>query len=72
MASLIMFFIRRKLHVRTFQYFRFTNQKSSDLYIFISDRLYKKTSYGVFRLSKVSLNWLLDPKCKIVKVGPRL
>ena len=72
MASLILFLIRRKLHVRTFQYFRFTNQKSSDLYMFSRGRLFKKTIDDGFILSKVSLNWLLDPDCKIVKVGTRL
>ena len=72
MARLILFLVRRKLGLKKGEAFRFSNQKNK------KDE-YRITSFGVLKvytrglttrvkMSNVSLNWLLDPDCKIEKV----
>ena len=70
MDKLIVFLVRRKLGVKKCEYFRFTNQKSTDVYFFVGNRLYKHLGGNMFnyRESSVSLNWLINPNCKIEKV----
>ena len=75
---LIIFLFRLKFGVKKNELFRFSNQKSPDLYYFTSDCLLKieqsklnsKNIYisnNSLRKSGVPLNWLLDKECKVVK-----
>lgn len=64
LRRLIIFLIRKKLGVKKNQYFRFTNQKSDDIYHFSSECLIKHV-YGIAERSDVSLNWLLSEDCKV-------
>lgn len=71
MTRLILFLIRLKLGVKKCEPFEFANQKSIyDFYYIDSDNVYK-VIVGKFgmraKVSNVSLKWLLDPKCEIVK-----
>jgi hypothetical protein len=69
MKRFIIFLIRRRLHLRKNQKFRFCNQKTDNVYYFTSSRLVKvtETSGRISRHEKslVSLNWLLDDGCEI-------
>lgn len=68
MQRLIIFLIRKRLRLRKYQRFRFENQKSpTDCYFFTSDALMKESARGYRRGARVSLNWLLDPKCHITR-----
>lgn len=68
---LILFLVRRRLGLKKYEKFQFTNQKSSTNYYYF-------TSYAVMKRfgwyceveceSSVSLNWLLDDNCEIRKV----
>ncbi len=66
---LIIFLLRRKFRLRRYQYFRFTNQKSNDVYYFGQDCLLKIVNKEKSVFSHVSLNWLLDDDCQIVKLS---
>lgn len=73
MDRLIVYLIRKKLGLKKFECFRFTNQKSNDAYFFGGDALFKITNCGnlpltYHSLSGVSLNWLLDEDCEITKL----
>ena len=70
MSKLIIFLIRCKLGLKKSSgNFKFTNQKSSDIYYFTKTSLRKKvTNFGIDVPSDVGLNWLLNPKCKIKAV----
>lgn len=71
---IIVFLIRLKLGVKKCQLFRFSNQKTKDLFYFTSDRLLKieyrwPINYldeGTLKQSGVPLNWLLDKECKVI------
>lgn len=80
MQRLIMFLIRRKLGVRKYEFFQFDNQKSdTNLYYIDTYHVMKVVAHekGYFdhplfegmsanyRRSSVSLNWLMDKRCKI-------
>lgn len=67
LKRLIVFLIRRKLGVKKYEGFRFTNQKGNAVYWFTSEGLFKSESYFT-TMSKVSLNWLLDDECEVKKV----
>ena len=85
MKRLIIFLIRWRLGLKKFEYFRFTNQKTDNVYFFSDYTIFKmeKTTDRRYRFieelsgryvmsdSSVSLNWLLDDECKIVKLGSR-
>lgn len=66
---LIIFLIRRKLGVKKYQLFRFTNQKTADKYYFGATALVKEVyndDCGIgLETSNVSLNWLLSEECEI-------
>ena len=77
---LILFLVRKKLHVRKYEYFQFINQKTSNIYYFADKILVKlepvnKNYKGLGLLirnrvyfvtdSNVSLNWLLSEDCEI-------
>lgn len=67
MRRLIIFAIRKRLGLKKNECFRFTNQKSEATYFFTEDKL-MKIEYGYIFLLKVSLNWLLDEECKVIKL----
>lgn len=64
MRKFIIFLISRKLGVKRYQEFQFTNQKSNDIYYFTEINLMKKTNCGYTVPSRVSLNWIMDKDCK--------
>lgn len=72
MTRLILFLVRLKLGVKKFEKFKFSNQKDpTSHYYFDSYRIHKVTDrddYIRIKDSRVSLNWLLNPECKIVLV----
>lgn len=65
---LILFLVRKRLGLKKNEYFRFDNQKSNTTYYFTSTEIWKidHDNFTV-ELSGVSLNWLLDDGCKIIK-----
>lgn len=66
MKRLILFLIRKRLHISLYQPFRFDNQKSKyDFYCFTKDGIIKFTGGREIK-SHVSLNWILDEQCKII------
>ena len=70
MCRTIIFLIRKRLRLKTREPFRFTNQNSKqDYYYFTNTQLMKAEYLGlkkpIKRPSNVSLNWLLDKRCKI-------
>lgn len=71
MTRLILFLIRLKLGVKKYEQFTFTNQKEKNChYYFDNWRLTKVIDKGTYisvRDSRVSLNWLLSPECKVNK-----
>ena len=72
MKHLIIFLVRKKLGLKKGEHFRFVNQSNPyNTYYFTDDAVMKhfsrwKGSDDV--KSSVSLNWLLDDECEIVKV----
>ena len=72
MKRLIIFLVRKKLGLKKGEHFRFVNQSSPyNTYYFTDDAVMKH--FGRWKgpddvKSNVSLNWLLDDECKIVKV----
>lgn len=64
---LIIYLIRKKLGLKKHEHFRFANQKSKDVYYFTSTNLMKIWAFGTDK-SGVSLSWLLDPECEIIKL----
>lgn len=67
MRRLVIFLIRRRLGVKKYEVFKFSNQKSNTQYFFTKDHLVK-IEWGENTLSNVSLNWLLDNECSIESV----
>jgi hypothetical protein len=71
--KVIIFLIRKKLGLKKYDLFQFTNQKSDlDKYYFTKTYLrkieYDKNGDAEVVYSGVSLNWLLDSQCKVKKV----
>ena len=70
--KLIVFLIRKRLGLKKFEAFRFTNQHNkSESYYFTDTALIKRfTSFSHLEpdLAHVSLNWLLDDECEIERV----
>lgn len=70
---IILFLIRNRLKLKKGEMFQFEGQKSAyDYYYFTSMRLMKairnfRYPEPFVRPSNVSLNWLLDDRCKIIK-----
>lgn len=74
MKRLIIFLIRRRLGLKLGEEFQFVNQKSDkDTYYFDRDGLNKIEFAGryewEFKPSNVSLNWLLNDECEIIKMS---
>lgn len=65
---LIIFLVRRRLGLKKYEKFQFTNQKSNAVYFFTSEGVIKSWR-GVYTFSGVSLNWLLDDDCEIRKLS---
>lgn len=66
---LIVFLIRKKFGLKKYEAFRFLNQKSYDIYFFDDCSLQKIIGgYGAYKLSRVSLNFLLSNECHINKL----
>lgn len=70
MRRLIIFLVRKHLKLKKYEAFTFANQKSNNFYYFNDDTLVKvwRRSFMTEK-AHVSLNWLLDPECRIVKEG---
>lgn len=62
--KLVIFLIRLKLRLKKGQKFQFDNQKTDAVYWFTESALMKMEN-GFRYESGVSLNWLLNPDCKI-------
>lgn len=61
--------LSHKLGVKRYEKFRFTNQKTDDIYYFTNDKLMKIYYRGtITTYSNVSLNWLLNKECKVRKI----
>lgn len=66
MKRLIVFLIRRRLKLKKYERFQFTNQNDKTVwYYFESERIVKSYLNGYAVSSSVSLNWLLDDLCEI-------
>lgn len=65
--KLILFLVRKRLHLGKYELFQFSNQKSNALYYFGDEGL-MKVWRGIIEPSGVSLNWLLSDEIEIVEV----
>lgn len=69
MTRLIVFLIRKKLGLKKYEHFRFTNQKDKKNYYYFTRTKIMKNVDGLYnRQSNVSLNYLLSSECKLEKV----
>ena len=70
---LIIFLVRKRLDLKKYEAFRFSNQKSKTEFYYFSDTEVRKIGGMYFEAgsepSSVSLNWLLDDNCQIKKLG---
>lgn len=71
MKRLILYMVRNRLGLKDHEPFRFANQKSNAIYYFTKDGVMKAWR-GFTEKSGVSLNWLLDDECEIIKLGGRV
>lgn len=70
LRKLVLFLIRRKLKVGVGTLFRFSNQKTGDLYFFTEDKLMKYVrSNEDAVLSDIPLNYILSDQCQIKILG---
>lgn len=67
MRKIVIFLIRKKLGLRTYEKFRFVNQKTDAVYYFTEGNIMKLWRNQTM-LSGVSVNWLLDSDCEIERV----
>jgi hypothetical protein len=63
---LVIFLVRHRLGLKLYQKFRFSNQKSYDIYYFTETALMKVTETNDRCVSSVGLNFLLSDQCNIV------
>lgn len=70
----ILFLIRKRLGLKKYEQFQYANQKDTEVWYYIGPTRIMKVypepeCEGLPRciLSNVSLNWLLDDRCKIIK-----
>lgn len=68
LKRLVIFLVRKRLGLKKYEHFQFDNQKSDATYFF-SDAVVMKDTGNTVRLSTVSLNWLLNDDCRIIKVN---
>jgi hypothetical protein len=69
MKKLIIFLIRKRLGLGKRELFQFSNQKTSAVYYFDDDVIYKVNDWNInsqscLTESGVSLNWLLSDECR--------
>lgn len=64
---IVLFLIRRKLGIKKFQEFQFANQKTDAIYFFGHTGINKRWK-GEEVPSNVSLKWILNDKCEIIKI----
>lgn len=71
---LILFLIQKKLGVKKFEQFQYTNQQDTEIWYYIGRSRIVKVypdpeieGYTREGYSNVSINWLLDDRCKIIK-----
>lgn len=67
MTKLIILLVRMKLGLKKGQQFKFVGQKTNARYFFTDTNIIK-IDYGLPSFSNVSLNWLLNDECKIIKM----
>lgn len=69
--KLIIFLIRRKLGLKKYEGFQFTNQNKNNkgIYYFTDDALMRENPNGYVREGHVKLNYLLSDECEIRKVN---
>ena len=72
MKRLIIFLIRKRLGLKKLELFKFTNQKvPNNFYYFKNECLMKKVYFedgtSIHIASNVSLNWILNDECEIIK-----
>lgn len=70
LKRVILFLVRRKLGLRKAQEFQFKGQKTNAVYWFTDEQVCKLWK-GEVTPSNVSINWLLNAECKIVKIGDK-
>lgn len=66
MKKLIIFLIRKRLGLKKNEIFQFANQKTTAVYWFTDTAVMKHCNY-ITEKSHVSINWLLDDDCEIVR-----
>lgn len=67
MKKLIFFLVRKHLGLKIREAFQFAGQKSNAVYYFTEDAVMKAWR-GNIEKSGVSLNWLMDDDCEIIKL----
>ena len=67
MKKFIVYLIRKRLGLKTYEMFQFVGQKTDAKYYFTDDAV-MKVWYGFTEKSGVSLNWLLDENCEIKRI----
>jgi hypothetical protein len=69
MRRLIIFLIRLKFGLKAYEKFKFSNQKTDNWYYFTRTGLTKyEAAKQKFMPSNVKFNWLMDDKCKIIRI----
>lgn len=71
MTRLILFLVRLKLGVKKNEHFRFDNQKTDNVYFITPYEVLKVRKDGLSTIvspSNVSINWLVNPMCRVKKV----
>lgn len=67
LKKFILYLVRKRLGLKTYELFKFVGQKVDATYYFTDDAIMKVWD-GVVEKSGVSLNWLLDDECAIHRV----
>lgn len=61
-------FVRKHLGLKAHEHFRFSNQKTDDVYFFDDLELHK-IECGLLKRSKISFNYITGRHCRIVKLS---
>lgn len=70
LRKLIIFLVRKHLGLKLYEGFQFSNQKHNAVYYFTPCEILKNEGDDkVIKPSRVSLNWLLNDKCEIIRRG---